>query len=75
MLSTVMPASIRDQLQICTSLADIEKYISIDQIPIEYGGKSPYPLGQAPEEKGLETLIELTNSRAEHQVKDQVIEE
>ena len=70
-----MPASIRDQLQICTSMADIEKFISIDQLPKEYGGNSPYALGESPEEKALQALIEITNSRAEHQIKDQVIED
>jgi hypothetical protein len=59
-----MPASLRDQLQICSSLEDIEKFISLDVLPPEYGGKSPFKLGEAEEEVGLRALVMNNNAAA-----------
>lgn len=59
-----MPASVRDQLTVCGSLADLEKYIAKDQIPKEYGGASPFALGEAEEEKALRRLVEENNAKA-----------
>ena len=59
-----MPASLRDQLQICSSVEDIEKFISLDVLPPEYGGKSPFKLGEAEEEVGLRALVMKNNAAA-----------
>lgn len=64
LLSTVMPASLRDQLQICSSIEDIEKFISLDVLPPEYGGKSPFKLGEAEEEVSLRALVMKNNVAA-----------
>jgi len=64
LLSTVMPASLRDQLQICSSLEDIEKFISIDVLPPEYGGRSPFKLGEAEEEVELRAFVMKNNAAA-----------
>lgn len=99
-----MPASVRDQLTVCSSLPDLERYIAKvrfrshyhalrptqsqqeiliiccvgpyllralrflihvqEAIPKEYGGDSPFALGEAEEENGLKRLVEQTNARA-----------
>lgn len=60
-----MPASVRDQLTVCGSLADLEKYIAKEQVPKEYGGRSPFALGEAEEEKALRQLVEENNAKAD----------
>ena len=59
-----MPASVRDQLTVCASLTELEKHIAKAQIPREYGGESPFALGEAEEERGLRALVEANNAAA-----------
>ena len=61
LLKAVLPSPLRDQLEICRSVTDIEKFIDISDIPTEYGGKSPYKLGESQEEKLIAKLIELNS--------------
>ncbi|EWM23907.1 sec14 cytosolic [Nannochloropsis gaditana] len=62
LLSTVMPASVRDQFQICSSPADVEKFISPDVLPVEYGGKNSLKFGQSEEEVSLRALVDRNNA-------------
>jgi len=43
----------------------LQEYIPLENIPREYGGKSPIPLGEAPEEKLLKELMKHNNLLAE----------
>jgi hypothetical protein len=62
LLSTVMPASVRDQFQICSSPGDVEKFISPDVLPVEYGGKNSLQFGQSEEEVSLRALVDRNNA-------------
>lgn len=59
-----MPAAVREQLTVCGSLSDLERFIATEAIPKEYGGQSPFDLGEAEEETGLLRLVEACNARA-----------
>ncbi|KAL9183982.1 hypothetical protein ACHAXT_002068 [Thalassiosira profunda] len=56
----VMPASVTVDLLsgAQTMEGGLKAYIDEDQIPVEYGGKSKYALGQHPFELGLRKLVE-----------------
>ncbi|KAL7471621.1 hypothetical protein ACHAXS_011931 [Conticribra weissflogii] len=55
----VMPASVTADLLSSKQTMDggLKQYIDEDQIPVEYGGKSKYPLGEHPFELGLMKLV------------------
>jgi len=55
----VMPASVTADLLSSKQTRDgaLKQYIDEDQIPVEYGGKSKYPLGKHPFELGLKKLV------------------
>lgn len=59
-IKSTMPASAKVDLLSSTETTDggLKKYISEDQIPVEYGGKSRFKLGEHPFEVGLRQLVE-----------------
>lgn len=72
---SVLPASIRESVSVdMLSAAEtrgggLKKFIDEEQIPEEYGGKSPFPLGAHPFEAGLRRLAK---GRAEYEAEDAV---
>jgi len=61
-LKALLPSPLRDQLEVCRNVTELEKFIDINEIPTEYGGNSSYKLGESPEEKSLAALIEKNAS-------------
>jgi len=59
-IKSTMPASAKVDLLSSAETTDggLKKYISEDQIPVEYGGKSRFKLGEHPFEVGLRQLVE-----------------
>lgn len=58
-IKSILPENTKaDILSGKTQLENMRKYIDDDQIPPEYGGSSPYALGEHPFEKDLEKLVE-----------------
>lgn len=58
-IKSILPENTKaDILSGKTQLENLRKYIDDDQIPPEYGGSSPYALGEHPFEKDLEKLVE-----------------
>jgi hypothetical protein len=57
----ILPASVTADLLSGTQTMNggLKQYIAEDQIPIEYGGKSPFKLGEHPFEVGLRKLVEF----------------
>ena len=53
-----MPGSLRDQFVLCHGVEDLEKHIARDNIPAEYGGDSPFPLGESVEERSLRAFVD-----------------
>ena len=43
-------------------LPALRKYIPDENIPRDYGGSSPYDLGDAPEERGIDDLATSLNA-------------
>lgn len=41
----------------------LQKYIPIENIPVEYGGKCTVPFGESPEEQGFQKLMKELNTR------------
>lgn len=60
----VMPASVTvDLLSTAKTMeGGLKEYIDEDQIPVEYGGKSKFKLGEHPFETGLRKLVETQPS-------------
>jgi hypothetical protein len=52
-----MPSGMREQFQICQSVADLERHVAPEVIPAEYGGRSAFPLGQAPDQLALDEVV------------------
>lgn len=60
----ILPESVTvDILSASKYLDQLREYIDDDQIPPEYGGSSPYSLGDHPYEAELRALVERANSR------------
>jgi hypothetical protein len=58
-IKSILPENTKaDILSGKSQLENMRKYIDDDQIPPEYGGSSPYALGEHPFEKDLEKLVE-----------------
>lgn len=58
-IKSILPENTQaDILSSSNQLEGIRKYIDDDQIPKEFGGSSPYKLGEHPFEKELENLVE-----------------
>lgn len=60
-LRAVMPSTVHYELFGSTS--GLENFIELDEIPSKYGGTSPYPLGQHPDELRLQELVASTEGR------------
>jgi len=58
-IKSILPKNTQaDLLSTSNQLEGMRKYIDDDQIPKEFGGSSPYALGEHPFEKQLEELVE-----------------
>lgn len=59
-LKGILPASVKADLLSGTQTMNggLKQYIDEDQIPVEYGGTSPFKLGEHPFEIGLRKLVE-----------------
>lgn len=58
-IKNVMPASVTvDLISAAKTMEGLKEYIDEDQIPVEYGGKSKFKLGEHPFECGLRKLVE-----------------
>jgi len=57
----ILPASVTADLLSDTQTMNggLKQYIAEDQIPVEYGGTSPFKLGEHPFEVGMRKLVEM----------------
>lgn len=58
-IRSAFPKSV--DIEVYSSNEGIKNHVDDDQIPSEYGGTSPYKLGEHPYEIGLRELVERTN--------------
>lgn len=71
----ILPESVHvDILSSHNYLAALREYIDDDQIPQEYGGSSPYKLGEHPFELELCRLVEESAENAEDTLEDNAME-
>ncbi len=57
-LASVLPASLQDRIELSANPAqDLLKYIAPEELPTQYGGTSPLPLGQSKDEVALRELV------------------
>ena len=67
----ILPESVQVDLLSSTKYPEaLREYIDEDQIPPEYGGTSPYPLGQHPFETELRELVAEAEKFAEEEDED-----
>ena len=72
----IVPESVHVEiLSESNALEVMRKYIDDDQIPVEYGGSSPYPLGQHPYELGCFTVAEKAGTFERDEIVDSIPEE
>jgi len=73
-IKNILPSSTKAEiLSASNQLEGLLEYIDEDQIPKEYGGSSPYPLGQHPFELELQELVESIKDNED--VDDEVVVE
>ena len=59
-IKSILPENTQaDILSSLTELEGMRQYIDDDQIPKEFGGSSPYKLGEHPFEKELQNMVEV----------------
>lgn len=57
-LASVLPASLQDRIELSANPAqDLLKYIAPEELPAQYGGTSPLPLGESEEEVALREMV------------------
>lgn len=76
MIKSILPSSTKAEiLSASNQLQGLKEYIDEDQIPKEYGGSSPYPLGEHPYEIELQQLVDNIKDREDIDNDDDLVDE